>query len=100
MVQEAWYYTRAVGIDVVHGATTFWIPTAARGVDLQGVVIKYWGSVVTAVTGIQVDWYTGIQVDWYTGVLSTLGVLLFHSLFPSVIVIFCLYFAPLCLICL
>ena len=38
-------------------------PTAARGVDLQGVVIKYWGSVVTAATGIQVDWYTGIQVD-------------------------------------
>ena len=66
MVQEAWYYTRAAGTDVVHGATTGWIPTAARGVDLQGVVIKYWGSVVTAATGIQVDWYTGIQVDWYT----------------------------------
>ena len=68
MVQEAWYYTRTAGTDVVHGATTGWIPTAARGVDLQGVVIKYWGSVVTAATGIQVDWYTGIQVEWYTGI--------------------------------
>ena len=60
MVQEAWYYTRVAGTDVVHGSTTGWIPTAARGVDLQGVVIKYWGSVVTAATGIQVDWYTGV----------------------------------------
>ena len=67
-VLEAWYYTRAAGTDVIHGATTGWIPTAARGVDLQGVVIKYWGSVVTAATGIQVDWYTGILFsDWYTG---------------------------------
>ena len=41
-------------------AATGWIPTAARGVSLQGVVIKYWGSVVTAATGIQVDWYTGV----------------------------------------
>ena len=60
MVLEAWYYTRAARTDVIHEAMTSWIPKAARGVDLQGVVIKYWGSVVTAATGIQVDWYTGI----------------------------------------
>ena len=60
MVLGAWYYTRVAGTDVVHWATTGWIPTAARGVDLQGVVINYWGSVVTAETGIQVDWDTGI----------------------------------------
>ena len=81
MVQEAWYYTRAAGTDVVHRATTGWIPTAARGVDLQGVVIKYWGSVVTAATGIQVVWYTGIQVDWYTGVLQHLGFFYFTFYF-------------------
>ena len=69
-VLEAWYYTRAAGTDVVQGATTGWIPTAARGVDLQGAVIKYWGSVVTAATGILVFFLvTGIQVDWYTGIL-------------------------------
>ena len=41
--------------------------TAARGVDIQGSEINTWGSVVTAATGIQVDWYTGILSDWYTG---------------------------------
>ena len=67
---EAWYYTRAAGTDVIHGAMTGWIPTAARGIDLQGVVIKYWGSVVTAATGILVFFLvTGIQVDWYTDIL-------------------------------
>ena len=81
MVQEAWYYTRVAGTDVVHGAMTGWIPTAARGVDLQGVVIKYWGSVVMAATGIQVDWYTGIQVDWYTGVFQHLGFFYFTLYF-------------------
>ena len=39
-VLEAWYYTRAAGTYLVHGATTGWIPTAARGVDLQGAVIN------------------------------------------------------------
>ena len=95
-ILEAWYDTRAVqgwswrpgippgwcmrgprGLVLRQGgwdrcdprATTGWIPTAARGVDLQGVVIKYWGSMMTAATGIQMDWYTGIQVDWYTGIL-------------------------------
>ena len=38
---EAWYYTRAAGTDLVHRATTGSISTAARGVDIQGVVIKY-----------------------------------------------------------
>ena len=41
--------------------------TAARGVALQGADINTRGSVVTAATGIQVDWYTGILSDWYTG---------------------------------
>ena len=89
-ILEAWYYTRAVqgwswrpdippgrcrrgprglvlqqtaGTDVVHGVTTGWIPTAARGVDLRGAVIKYWGSV-----GDSSDWYTGVLVYWYTGI--------------------------------
>ena len=56
-ILEAWYYTRAAGTDVVHEVTTGWIPTAARGVDLRGAVIKYWGSV-----GDGSDWYTGILV--------------------------------------
>ena len=60
VVLEAWYYTRAAGTDVVHGATTGWIPTAARGVDLQGAVINTWGSV-----GDGSDWYTGGLVYWY-----------------------------------
>ena len=67
VILEAWYHTRTAGTDVVHGATTACIPTAARGIDLQGAVIKYWGSMVTAATGIQVGWYTGILSDWYTG---------------------------------
>ena len=60
-VLEAWYYTRVAGTDVVHGVTTGLISTAARGVDIQGVVIKYWGSV-----GDGSDWYTGVLVYWYT----------------------------------
>ena len=54
-VLEAWYYTRAAGTDLVHGATTGSISTAARGVDIHGVVINYWGSVSDGS-----DWYTGI----------------------------------------
>ena len=64
VVLEAWYYTREAGTDLVHGATTGSISTAARGVDIQGVVIKYWGSV-----GDGSDWYTGALVYWYTGIL-------------------------------
>ena len=56
-VLDAWYYTRAAGTDLVHGATTGSISAAARGVDIQGVVIKYWGSV-----GDGSDWYTGVLV--------------------------------------
>ena len=92
MVLDAWYYTRAAGTDVVHEATTGWIPTAARGVDLQGVVIKYWGSVVTAATGIQVDWYTGIQVDFILVFSNTWGsfILLFIFLCHShILFIYC-----------
>ena len=84
MVQEAWYYTRVAGTDVVHEATTGWIPTAARGVDLQGVVIKYWGSVVTAATVIQVDWYTGILVfsnTWGSFILLFISFCHSHILF-------------------
>ena len=62
MVLEAWYYTRAAGTDLVHWATTGSISTAARGIDIQGVVINYWGAWVTAATGILVYWYTGILV--------------------------------------
>ena len=64
-VLEAWYYTRAAGTDVVHGATTGLISMAARGVDIQGLVIRYWGSV-----GDGSDWYTGVKVYWYTGILK------------------------------
>ena len=42
---------------MVHGVTTGLISTAARGVDLQGIVIKCWGSV-----GDGSDWCTGILV--------------------------------------
>ena len=62
MVLEAWYPTRAAGTDVVHGAMTGWIPTAARGIDLQGVVINTGVAWVTAVTGILVYMWTGILV--------------------------------------
>ena len=40
MVLEAWYHTRAAGTDVVHGAMTGSISTAARGVDIQGADIN------------------------------------------------------------
>ena len=39
-VLEAWYYTRMAGTDVVHGAMTGSISTAARGVDIQGADIN------------------------------------------------------------
>ena len=39
---------------MVHGATTGWIPTSARGVDLQGAVINTGVAWVTAATGILV----------------------------------------------
>ena len=42
------------------------ISTVARGVDIQGVVIRYWGSV-----GDGSDWYIGVLVYWYT--LGTKG---------------------------
>ena len=42
---------------MVHWATTDWIPTAARGVDLQGAVINTGVEWVTAATGILVYWY-------------------------------------------
>ena len=61
-VLEAWYYTRAAGTDVIHGATTGWIPTAARGIDLQGTVINTGVAWVTAATGILVYRWTGILV--------------------------------------
>ena len=54
MVLDAWYYTRAVGTDVVHGATTGSISTAASGVDIQGGVINTGVAWVTAATGILV----------------------------------------------
>ena len=56
-VLEAWYYTRAAGTDVIHGVTTGWIPTAARGIDLRGAVINTGVAWVTAATGILVYWY-------------------------------------------
>ena len=56
-VLEAWYYTRAAGTEVVHGATTGSISTAARVVDIQGAVIKTGVAWVTAATGILVYWY-------------------------------------------
>ena len=86
-VLEAWFYTRVVqewswrpGIPpghcrrsprglVLHQdgwdrcgprlpvATTAWIPTAARGVDLQGAVFNTGVAWVTAATGILVYWY-------------------------------------------
>ena len=38
--------------------------TAATGIQVD------WYTGIFIVTGIQVDWYmTGIQVDWYTGIL-------------------------------
>ena len=40
MVLEAWYSTRAAGADVVHGAMTGSISTAARGVDIKGADIN------------------------------------------------------------
>ena len=61
-VLEAWYYTRAAGTNVVHGATTGWIPTAARGVNLQGAVINTGVAWVMAATGILVYRWTGILV--------------------------------------
>ena len=39
-VLGAWYYTRAAGTYLVHGAMTGWISTAARGVDIQGADIN------------------------------------------------------------
>ena len=39
-VLEAWYYTRMARTDVVHGAMTGSISTAARGVDIQGTDIN------------------------------------------------------------
>ena len=47
---------------MVHWATTDWIPTAARGVDLQGAVINTGVEWVTAATGILVYRWTGILV--------------------------------------
>ena len=40
MVLEAWYSTRAAGADVVHGAMTGSISTAARVVDIKGADIN------------------------------------------------------------
>ena len=62
MVLEAWYYTRAAGTDVVHGAMTGSISTAARGIDIQGAVLNTGVAWVTAATGILVYWCTGILV--------------------------------------
>ena len=57
MVLDAWYYTRAAGTDVIHGATTDSISTVARDVDIQGAVINTGVAWVTAATGILVYWY-------------------------------------------
>ena len=46
---------------MVHGVTTGWIPTAARGVDLRGAVINTGVAWVTAANGLLVYWYTGIS---------------------------------------
>ena len=77
VVLEAWYYTRAAGTEVIHlaatgfqgipdcvaqykfpqsMATTESIPTAARGVNTNGLRHLYQGSVVDGS-----DWNTGAQ---------------------------------------
>ena len=43
VVLEAWCYTRAAGTEVVHGATTGSIPTAAMGVDIKRRCHQYQG---------------------------------------------------------
>ena len=59
---EASYHTRAAGTDLVHGAMTGSISTAARGADIQGADTNTGVAWVTAATGILVYRWTGILV--------------------------------------